>query len=91
MNNVAEEGALVWAHLGDLHITGAQQANYRDFLTIVETVNAQLSDQIDFCVLRRVRSMRARPAHRFTLSVEATDAAGRTDTRLGPNRNGRQW
>jgi len=42
---------MTWAHIGDLHITGEGEANYRDFLTIVDSMNANLVGQIDFCVL----------------------------------------
>jgi len=51
MENSAHERSLVWAHLGDLHITAAQEPNYRDFLSIIDTVNTQLAEHIDFCAL----------------------------------------
>jgi 3',5'-cyclic AMP phosphodiesterase CpdA len=51
MKNSMDEGPLVWAHLGDLHITGADQPNYRDFLAIIETLNSRLAKHLDFCVL----------------------------------------
>ena len=51
MENSAHERSVVWAHLGDLHITAAQEPNYRDFLSIIDTVNTHLAEHIDFCVL----------------------------------------
>jgi hypothetical protein len=38
MKNSAEEGPLVSAHLGDLHITGGDQLNFLDFPAIIETL-----------------------------------------------------
>jgi Icc protein len=46
-----DNASLTWAHVGDLHITGEGELNYRDFLSIIETMNARLAGQIDFCVL----------------------------------------
>jgi 3',5'-cyclic-AMP phosphodiesterase len=40
-----------WVHFGDLHITGENEPNYQDFLTIIEHVNANLAGQIDFAIL----------------------------------------
>ena len=40
-----------WVHFGDLHITGENEPNYRDFLALIEHVNANLAGQIDFAVL----------------------------------------
>jgi len=42
---------LSWVHFGDLHITDDTQANYRDFLEIIDVVNTHLVPHIDFCVL----------------------------------------
>jgi 3',5'-cyclic-AMP phosphodiesterase len=42
---------LSWVHFGDLHITDETQANYKDFLEIIDVVNAHLAPHIDFCVL----------------------------------------
>jgi Icc protein len=44
-------GSLIWAHLGDLHITTESEPNYRDFQSIVESISQHLAGQIDFCVL----------------------------------------
>ena len=43
--------SLTWVHVGDLHITAEHEANYQDFRSIIESINAQLIGQIDFCVL----------------------------------------
>jgi 3',5'-cyclic-AMP phosphodiesterase len=44
-------GSLIWAHLGDLHISAESEPNYRDFQLIVESISQHLPGQIDFCVL----------------------------------------
>jgi Icc protein len=44
-------GSLIWAHLGDLHITTESEPNYRDFQSIVDSISQHLAGQIDFCVL----------------------------------------
>jgi 3',5'-cyclic-AMP phosphodiesterase len=51
MTNGKNSESLTWAHVGDLHITGEDEPNYRDFLSIIEAINAHLAGQIDFCVL----------------------------------------
>ena len=51
MMNGASGEHLTWAHVGDLHITGEHEANYRDFLAIVETIDTRLAGNLDFCVL----------------------------------------
>ena len=51
MTNVATGAHLTWAHVGDLHITGEQEPNYADFLSIIEAINTHLAGHIDFCVL----------------------------------------
>jgi len=51
MTNGENSDSLTWAHVGDLHITGEDEPNYRDFLSIVEAINTHLAGQIDFCVL----------------------------------------
>jgi Icc protein len=42
---------LVFAHIGDLHITKAQDPNYLDFLAIVAQLEAECKEQLDFVVL----------------------------------------
>src|ERR1700678_805608 len=42
---------LTWVHLGDLHITGADQPNYRDLSEIVAQANEHLVGEIDFAAL----------------------------------------
>ena len=51
MMNGETDASLTWVHVGDLHITGEHEPNYRDFLSTVETLNTHLAGQIDFCVL----------------------------------------
>jgi 3',5'-cyclic AMP phosphodiesterase CpdA len=51
MTNGDNGESLTWAHVGDLHITGEDEPNYRDFLSIIEAINTHLAGQIDFCVL----------------------------------------
>ena len=40
-----------WIHFGDLHITGAEEQNYRDFLTLIEEANRHMGASIDFALL----------------------------------------
>ena len=47
----ANGDVLSWVHFGDLHITGENEPNYQDFLALIDKVNANLADQIDFAVL----------------------------------------
>jgi len=42
---------LIWAHIGDLHITAEDETNYRDFQSIIDSMNTHLAGRIDFCVL----------------------------------------
>lgn len=42
---------LVFAHIGDLHITKAQEQNYIDLLSIIAQMETQIGDQLDFVVL----------------------------------------
>src|SRR6266436_7106903 len=51
MTNGENGESLTWAHVGDLHITGENEPNYRDFLSILESINTHLAGQIDFCVI----------------------------------------
>jgi Icc protein len=44
-------GSLTWAHVGDLHITAEHEGNYRDFQSIIDSVNTHLVGSVDFCVL----------------------------------------
>lgn len=44
-------GVLSWVHFGDLHITQADQQNYRDFLALIEDANNHLGDGVNFAVL----------------------------------------
>ncbi|MCJ8209039.1 metallophosphoesterase [Mucilaginibacter sp. RS28] len=42
---------LIFAHIGDLHITRAQEQNYIDLLSIISQIETELGDQLDFVVL----------------------------------------
>jgi 3',5'-cyclic-AMP phosphodiesterase len=44
-------GTLTWAHVGDLHITAEHEANYRDFQSLIDSMNTHLVGRVDFCVL----------------------------------------
>jgi hypothetical protein len=47
----AVDRALVFAHIGDLHVTDAKQQNYRDFLSIAAQIEIACGKLIDFVVL----------------------------------------
>jgi hypothetical protein len=49
-NSVHEGSSGLGASWGSAY-HGAQETNYRDFLSIIETLNAQLAEHIDFCIL----------------------------------------
>jgi Icc protein len=51
MPTEANGSMLSWVHFGDLHITGEDEQNYRDFLALIEDVNTHLAGHIDFAVL----------------------------------------
>src|ERR1700678_1030291 len=40
-----------WIHFGDLHITGAEEQNYCDFLALIEEANCYMGASIDFALL----------------------------------------
>lgn len=42
---------LIFAHIGDLHITKAKEQNYTDLLSIVAQIETEISHQLDFVVL----------------------------------------
>lgn len=42
---------LIFAHIGDLHITKAREQNYIDLLSIVAQIETELSNQLDFVLL----------------------------------------
>jgi 3',5'-cyclic-AMP phosphodiesterase len=46
-----DSSVLSWLHFGDLHITQADQQNYRDFLALIEDANNHLGDGVNFAVL----------------------------------------
>lgn len=43
--------ALVFAHIGDLHITDAKQRNFNDFLSIAAQIEVECGKTLDFVVL----------------------------------------
>jgi len=43
MMNIASGGRLTCIHREDLHITGEDQAHYRDCLALVATINTRLA------------------------------------------------
>lgn len=49
--STAGRSPLVFAHLGDLHLTDARQQNFRDLLSIVAQIEAECARQLDFVVL----------------------------------------
>jgi Icc protein len=51
MTKTANGESLTWVHVGDLHITDEKQPNYRDFLSIIDTIGTHLAGDVDFCVL----------------------------------------
>jgi Icc protein len=51
MPTEANGSMLSRVHFGDLHITGEDEQNYRDFLALIEDVNTHLAGHIDFAVL----------------------------------------
>ena len=42
---------LIFAHIGDLHITKAKEQNYVDLLSIVSQLEVECSDKLDFVIL----------------------------------------
>jgi len=42
---------LIFAHLGDLHITKAKEQNYHDLLSIIVQIETELKGQLDFVML----------------------------------------
>ena len=42
---------LSWVHFGDLHIRGAQDENYQDFLGLIQDANRHLAGSVDFAFL----------------------------------------
>jgi Icc protein len=49
--NTPLDRPLVFAHIGDLHITDAKQRNYLDFLAIVAQIDVECAAMLDFVVL----------------------------------------
>jgi Icc protein len=48
---IQNPGVVSWVHIGDLHITTADQQNYQDFQTIIQNTNQYLLNGINFAVL----------------------------------------
>jgi 3',5'-cyclic-AMP phosphodiesterase len=51
MNNFENSEPMVFAHIGDLHITKAREQNYIDLLSISAQIEVECSKQLDFIVL----------------------------------------
>ncbi|MDP9080323.1 MAG: metallophosphoesterase [Bacteroidota bacterium] len=52
LNKTGQTGkSLVFAHIGDLHITKAKEQNYIDLLSIIAQIEVECSKNIDFVVL----------------------------------------
>src|ERR1700744_4495402 len=51
MNNYENSQPMVFAHIGDLHITKAREQNYIDLLSIAAQIEVECSKQLDFIVL----------------------------------------
>lgn len=60
--SAATDGVLVFAHIGDLHITDAKQPNFRDFLSIVAQIEVECRDSIDFVCLPGDNADNGRPS-----------------------------
>jgi Icc protein len=45
------DSMLSWVHFGDLHVTRADEPNYRDFLRLIDDANRYLAGAVDFAVL----------------------------------------
>jgi hypothetical protein len=82
---------LAFAHIGDLHITDANQPNFLDFMSITSPVDHRLmrgaAQRVagDFEI--RARSSTGDDA----ATIRAWSENGIFGTQLGPNRNGRKW
>ena len=50
-NMVDTQQVLSWMHIGDLHLTEADQPNYRDLQKLLAEADANLAQAIDFVVL----------------------------------------
>jgi hypothetical protein len=46
-----DDSPLIFAHLGDLHLTDSRQRNYRDLLSIVARIETECAEHLDFLVL----------------------------------------
>jgi len=46
-----KDSLLIFAHIGDLHITKAREQNYIDFLSIVSQIETECSSLLDFVYL----------------------------------------
>ncbi len=48
---IQNPGVVSWVHIGDLHITTADQQNYKDLQTIIAQTNQYLKNGVNFAVL----------------------------------------
>ena len=51
MTNGGNSGSLTWARPGDLYIAVERERNYRDFLSMMESMNPRWAGRNEFCVL----------------------------------------
>ena len=64
------DGALVFAHIGDLHLTDAKQRNFTDFLAIVAQIEVECATTLDFVVLPGDNADNGRPGQ-YALAATA--------------------
>ncbi|MHB8574290.1 MAG: metallophosphoesterase [Dehalococcoidia bacterium] len=69
---VQNPGVVSWVHIGDLHITTADQQNYQDLQTIIQNTNQYLLNGINFAVLPGDNANEGTAAE-YQLIKQATD------------------
>lgn len=57
MTITESDGSVVWAHIGDLHITDERAANYQDFESIVATSVSTLRAKSIFVCCQEITPM----------------------------------
>lgn len=48
---ILNPGVVSWVHIGDLHITTADEQNYADFKTIINNINQYLKNGVNFALM----------------------------------------
>lgn len=69
---IQNPGVVSWMHIGDLHITTADQQNYKDLQTIIQTANQYLLNGLNFAVLPGDNANEGTAAE-YQLIKQATD------------------